>query len=47
MGKYLIPRPLKYYAIGQNEQIKKYVEKLRENEAKHYKENHGIKLKYK
>ncbi len=47
MGKYFIPRPLRYFAIGENEQILKYMERLRENEAKDYKKKFGIKLKYK
>ena len=47
MGKYLIPRPLKYYPIGESKELNEYMETLEMQEAKYYKDNFGIVLNYK
>ena len=46
-GRYLIPRPLKYYPILKNKELKEYLEIQRAEEAKYYKDKFGIVLKYK
>ena len=46
-GKRLIPRPLKYYAIGKSKELDEYLETQRAEEAKYYKDNFGLVLKYK
>jgi len=46
-GRLLIPRPLKYYAIGKSKELDEYMVTLRAEEAKYYRDNFGIVLKYK
>ena len=46
-GKLLIPRPLKYYAIGKSKELDEYMDTLIAEEVKYYKENFGIVLKFK
>ena len=41
---YLIPLPLKYYAIYKNEKLEHYVKSLRDKELKYYKVNFGISI---
>lgn len=46
-GKFLIPRPSKFYPILKSEELKKYIKTLEEQEVKYYRDNYGIVLKYK
>lgn len=46
-GKRLIPRPLKYFAIVESKELKKYMDTLRAKEVKYYKDNFSIAIRYK
>lgn len=46
IGKFLIPRPLKFYPILKSAELKEYIKTLEEQEIKYYKEKFGIKINY-
>ena len=39
---YLIPLPLKYFAIKKTKELKRYIDYLKKKEMKHYFDNYGI-----